>query len=185
MDSITIPMKLLKEVGLTINEYLILYNIANENYISNEFQFDLKQLVNLESKGFIKLTSEGVFLRNKSDVFFSIERDPFAEWLSIYPIKVKKSGSGATRALSPTGPDTILGKKLRKKWNEIFKKNILAQEKAIKVLRLQVKQMKETGDLEWMVEAFKWLNQGYHEKYDYLLNDEQEDRDKYEDEDYM
>ena len=184
MNDIVIPMKLLKKVGLTINEYLILYNIANKHCISEEFQFDLDQLVDLESKGFIKLTSTGMFLRNKSDVFFSIERDPFAEWLSIYPTKVKKS-TGATRALSPNSPDTILGKNLRKKWNQNFKKNILAEEKAIKVLHLQVQQMEASGDLQWMVEATRWLNQGYHEKYDYLLDDEQDDRNKYEDEDYL
>lgn len=78
----------------------------------------------------------------------------------------------------------MLGKRLKKKWNSIFKKNIEAEEKAIKVLQLQVKQMEKSGDLEYMVEATRWLNEGYHEKYSYLL-DQDTGANKYEDEDYL
>ena len=43
---------------------------------------------------------------------------------------------------------------------------------------------KLSGDLEYMVEAARWLNEGYHEKYSYLL-DNDTGTNKYENEDYM
>jgi hypothetical protein len=184
MDEIKIPMTLLKDVGLTINEYLILYNLANNYCISEEFSYTLEQLLELEKKGFIKLTSEGVFIRDKAEVFFSVKKEKFEDWLDAYPTNVKKK-FGGSRALSPADPDTILGKRLRAKWNKIFKKNIEEEEKAIKVLQLQVKQMEKSGDLEYMVEATRWLNEGYHEKYAYLLDEEYTRGSRYEDEDYL
>jgi len=184
MEDIKIPLTLLEEVGLTINEYLILYDIANKRCLKGKFDYNLEQLVSLENKGFVKLTSDGVFIRDKADIFFSVKRDVFEEWLNEYPVTVKKK-FGGSRALSPASVDTILGKRLRTKWNKIFKKNIEAEEKAIKVLQLQVQQMRRSGDLEYMVEATRWLNEGYHEKYEYLLAEETIKRDRYEDEDYL
>jgi hypothetical protein len=184
MNDIKLPMTLLNDVGLTINEYLILYNLANNHCISEEFSYTLDQLVALEQKGFIKLTSEGVFIRDKAEVLFSVKRDLFEEWLLAYPTNVKKK-FGGSRALSPSKVDTMLGKRLRKKWSSIFKKNIEAEEKAIKVLQLQVKQMEQSGDLEYMVEAARWLNEGYHEKYEYLLDEQAARGSRYEDEDYL
>ena len=183
MDKLVIPIALLKDVGLTINEYLILFNLANKHCISEEFSYTLDELVELEKKGFIKLTSEGVFIRDKAEVLFSVKRDLFEDWLLAYPTNVKKK-FGGSRALSPSKVDTMLGKRLKKKWNSIFKKNIEAEEKAIKVLQLQVKQMEKSGDLEYMVEATRWLNEGYHEKYSYLL-DQDMGTNKYENEDYL
>lgn len=181
MDDILIRRDKLKKAGLTINEYLVLYNIVNKNIISEEITYTLDELVSLESKGFIKLTSGGVKLRGFTEEFFSISRDTFEEWLSEYPKTVHKK-SGGTRALSPVSSSTILGKKLRTKWNKVFSKRVESEEKAIKVLRAQVKHMKKTGDLEWMVEASRWLNEGYHEKYEYLLED---DKEEYNNEDYL
>lgn len=66
----------------------------------------------------------------------------------------------------------------------IFKKDIVAQENAIKVLELQLEDMKKSGDLEFMVEATRWLNEGYHEKYSYLLDDDHSEN-QYKNEDYL
>ena len=185
MDKIVIPMDILKENDLNINEYLILFNLANKYCISNNFDYDMEQLVRLEKKGFIKISPDKIFLREKTENIFSISKDLFLTWLSIYPVKVKKTRSQGSRALSPAGDDTILGRNLRAKWDRIFKKNIEAQENAIKVLELQLKDMKKSGDLEYMVEATRWLNEGYHEKYSYLLDENHPDIQKYENEDYL
>jgi hypothetical protein len=125
-----------------------------------------------------------VFIRDKAEVFFSIKKDKFDEWLQIYPTTVKKR-FGGSRALSPADSNTILGRKLKIKWNKIFKKNTEAEEKAIKVLQLQIKQMEKSGDLQFMVEATRWLNEGYHQKYEYLIDEEYTKGSRYESEDYL
>ena len=105
------------------------------------------------------------------------------KWLKAYPTSVKKK-FGGNRALSPADPDTILGQKLRKKWEQIFKKDVKKQEDAIRVLELEVKDKTKSGDLEYMVEATRWLNEGFHEKYSYLLDQDRGDN-MYANEDYM
>jgi hypothetical protein len=183
MDDITIPVGKIVENKMSINEYLILYNIANGLVITGVLDTSLESLSRLESKGFIKISNDGVFLRDKASVFFAINDDLFIKWLREYPTSVQKS-HGGNRALSPASADTILGTKLRKKWDLIFKKNILKQELAIRVLKLEVLDKTKSGDLEYMVEAARWLNDGYHEKYAYLL-DQEKSENKYSNEDYM
>jgi len=180
---IVLNLKLIQELGLTINEYLILYNIANNNQISSIFNYSLKDVVKLEKEMFLKITHNGVFLRTKAEALFSVVgEDYFASWLEKYPIKVTKR-NGGSRSLSPASADTILGKTLRKKWDTLFKKDTESQKRAILVLELQVTDMTRSGDLEYMVEARRWLNEGYFEKYEYLV-DEQKDRSKFENEDF-
>ena len=136
-----------------------------------------------ENKGFIKVSKDGVFLRDKASIFFAINDNLFVKWLNTYPTSVRKK-FGGNRALSPADPDTILGLKLRKKWDIVFKKDTQKQQLAIKVLELEVKDKTKSGDLEYMVEATRWLNEGYHEKYSYLIDQDKGDN-LYENEDYM
>ncbi|MDG1558987.1 MAG: hypothetical protein P8R03_05665, partial [Candidatus Poseidoniaceae archaeon] len=49
--------------------------------------------------------------------------------------------------------------------------NPKAQDKAIRVLEAEVAMRIKANDLEYMVEAARWLNGGYHEKYEYLLEE--------------
>ena len=183
LEDITLPIGSIVENGLSINEYLLLYNIANNNIISGLIDSSLESLINLEKKGFIKIIESTIHLREKASLFFVVNDDLFSLWLKTYPTSVKKR-YGGQRALSPASTDTILGKRLKKKWESIFKKNIKKQEEAIKVLELEVKDKTKSGDLEFMVEAARWLNEGYHEKYSYLL-DEEKASSQYENEDYI
>ena len=166
MDDITIPVDKVVKNGLNITEYLSLYNIASGYTISKLVSDPIKSLISLEE-----------------NVFFTVDEDLFTEWLNTYPTMVMRK-HGGKRALSPAGASTILGKKLRAKWDRIFKKDTGKQRQAIDVLALQVKDMKRSGDLEYMVEAARWLNEGYHEKYSYLL-ESNTNNNKYENEDYM
>ena len=183
MDNITIPLKSVIEQGLSINEYLLLYDISTGFTISNLLDNSIGSLISLEEKGFIKMSDNKMYLRSKANVFFSVDEDLFTEWLNTYPTMVARK-HGGKRALSPAGATTILGTKLRVKWDRIFKKDTEKQRKAIKVLELQVKDMKKSGDIEYMVEAARWLNEGYHEKYSDLL-DSDTGTNQYENEDYM
>lgn len=183
MDKIILPIDDIVKHELSINEYLILYNIANNNALSGIIDSNVNALVALEKKGFIKIANSELFLRDKASVFFIEANDLFTEWLDAYPVMVKKR-HGGKRALSPANSDTILGRKLSKKWKAIFKKDVGAQKKAIKVLQLEVAEKTKSGDLEYMVEAARWLNEGYHEKYSYLI-DEDRGTNNYENEDYL
>lgn len=186
LSDITIPIELLTELGITINEYLILYSLACTSLKEN-FEYTMKQLVALEQKGYIKIMSDGICIRHKLNKLFPSGEDPedidlFEQWIDHYPTKVTKK-TGGTRALSPATTDTILGKKLRKKWNSLFKKDIVLQQKVVDVLEAEVNDKKRSGDLEYMVNAERWLNGGFWELNEHLLENKIED--KYNDEDYI
>ena len=181
-NDIVIPAHDLMKSDININEYLILFNIANNFVISNMLSYDIHDIVDLENKGFIKVVDNTIHLRSKAMKFFSDEEDLFETWLKTYPVSVKKS-NGGKRALSPASPDTMLGKRLKAKWKTVFRKDVEKQKTAIAVLEAQLKDMKKSGDLEYMVEATRWLNEGYHEKYAYLLEEDVDQQ--YENEDYL
>ena len=183
MDNITIPVDDIVKNKISINEYLILYNIANGFAITGLLETSLQTLTGLEVKGFIKVSKDGVFLRDKASMFFAVNDDLFVKWLKTYPTSVKKK-HGGQRALSPADPGTILGKKLRKKWEMVFRKDTQKQHLAIRVLELEVKDKTKSGDLEYMVEATRWLNEGYHEKNLFLIDSDKGDN-VYINEDYM
>ena len=184
MDQLTIPLNIIKEEKMSINEYLVLYDIVHGYPIGDLLDNPLPVLASLESKGFIKIANNEVFIRSRGSEMFNEDEDYFSIWLNNYPTMVKKK-YGGKRALSPSNPNTILGKALRKKWNSIFKKDIKAQEKAILVLQQEVKDKRKSGNLEFMVEARRWLNEGYHEKYSFLVDDGIVPDNEYTNEDYM
>jgi len=176
-------LNLISSLGLTINEYLILYNVVNNNEIFQIFDYTLEDVVKLESKGFIKLTNKGIILRARAQKLFTVvDTNLFKKWLETYPIKVS-NGRGGTRAISPKDESTILGKALKKKWNTLFKKDIKAQKKAILVLELEIADRTRSDSMQYMCEATKWLNQGFFEKNEYLI-EEFNDRKDYQDEDH-
>lgn len=183
MDDILIPVNKIEKAGLTIDEYLVLYNISTNESISHLINNVMMTLICLEKKGFVKLTDSKIFLRDRSSEFFAVNNDLFDVWISTYPTMVKTK-TNRRRALSPSDATSILGKKLKAKWKNIFKNNILKQKKAIKVLEYQISDMQKSGDLEYMVEATRWLNEGYHEKYSYLLEEERIDN-IYKNENYL
>lgn len=184
MTDIRIDFELLKKYKISINEYLILFDVANDHAISGIFNYNSAELVALEKKAMIKLTEEGIFLRGKSSELFSDKEDYFAMWLDAYPTMVKKN-AGGTRSLSPASSDTILGTKLRAKWNLMFRKNIDKQKHAIEVLKAEVADKKKSGDLEYMVEAARWLNEGFHEKFEHLVSEIKEVDNNYSSEDWL
>ncbi len=182
MEDINIPIELVLKNGLSINEYLVLYDIAHQYSISNLLDSVVPTVASLERKGFVKISGDKLFLRQKSEQIFSFKDDLFVQWLKAYPVKVKNR-FGGKRALSPSSPNTILGRKLRQKWKKIFKSDVKAQKHAIAVLEADIAARTKSGELEYMVEAVRWLNEGYHEKYSFLLDEQEENN--YTDEDYM
>ena len=171
MDKITIDLNILKENDLNIDEYLTLYSLAFPDVIAETFSPKDESRISLEKKGFIKITLNGIILRESTRILFNIgKKDYFLEWLNKYPIRARTS-RGGTRVLSPKSDETIEGKKLRKKWESMFKGDPYEEMKAIAVLEAEVAMRIKSNDLEFMVEAPRWLNGGYHEKMEYLLEE--------------
>ena len=171
MDKITIDFAILTANDLNINQYLTLYNFACPGCISHIYRGKMDDMVILENKGFIKIINKEVVLREKAKDMFQInDEDFFLKWLLAYPIRVQKT-SGGSRALSPASDETIEGRNLRAKWKKLFKGNVEGEMKAIHVLEAEVAMRIKAGDLEYMVEASRWLNGGFHEKYEYLLDE--------------
>tara|TARA_R100000541_G_scaffold31874_2_gene40687 strand:- start:647 stop:1219 length:573 start_codon:yes stop_codon:yes gene_type:complete len=170
VDSVIINFDVLKSNNLSINEYLTLYDLVCPDCITDHYRTSSIDVINLEKKGLIKLTEAGTVIREKARKMFRLDEDYFLKWLTAYPVRVVKS-TGGSRVLSPAKADTIEGRKLRKKWQALFVGNPEAEEKAIKVLELEVAMRIKSKDLEYMVEATRWLNGGYHEKMEYLLEE--------------
>lgn len=170
MEKISIDLNILALSDLSINEYLTLYKHVYPSTIDGIYAYRKQDLLTLEQKGFVKLFNGKVILRHKANELFHVKEDFFLKWLLSYPIKVRKS-HGGTRSLSPASDETILGRKLRAKWMKIFKGNPEGEKNAIKVLDAEVAMRKKSGDLEYMVEAARWLNEGFHEKYSYLIEE--------------
>tara|TARA_R110000868_G_scaffold359380_1_gene621243 strand:- start:9844 stop:10404 length:561 start_codon:yes stop_codon:yes gene_type:complete len=170
MDSLTVEFSLLKKHNISLNEYLALYNLVCPGCIGHIFTHRSSDVAGLEKKGFIKLTSEGIILREKANLMFHVGEDYFLKWLNTYPMKVNKS-TGGSRVLSPKSDETTEGRKLRKNWKTRFKGAPEKEILAIKVLEAEVAMRIKANDLEFMVEAARWLNGGYYEKYEYLLEE--------------
>lgn len=173
MDNINIDLKLLQKLDININEYLTLWDIANNLEISSIFNYGIAELVSLEKKGLIKLTNEAITLRGKGTRIFNTTDELFEEWINLYPTYVLSS-NGSKRALSPASSDTILGKRLKTKWNNLFKKDADAQRQAIEVLRAMIKSKTKDGSMCYFVEATRFLNEGFHEKEAHLIGENSE-----------
>ncbi len=170
LNTVTINFEVLIQNKLSINEYLTLYDLVCPDCISDHYRTSSIDMTSLEKKGLIKMTAAGTVVREKARKMFRLDEDYFLKWLNTYPIRVVKS-RGGSRVLSPAGDETIEGRKLRKKWQTLFVGDPDAEEKAIKVLELEVAMRIKSNDLEYMVEATRWLNGGYHEKMEYLLEE--------------
>lgn len=161
---ISIDYDTLIEANLTLSEYVYLNSLHKEENDSKIFKIiDKIEEDDLQARGFIKITPEGIILRNKSIRLFE-GTDLFLKFLNTFPIK---SPSG--RYLSPLGNSGILASKVEKKWNSLFKGKPHLQKKAIEVLEAELSWRKDTGQMNFINQIDTWLNQANYEKYAYLL----------------
>lgn len=179
-----IDIEQIKKHNLSIIDYVHLkffYHSKNgteTEYVENFGYVDSADLSGYGMTGWIKIIqnddgSVDFELRDKLRNLFEGKKDLFLTFLSNFPIKTPSG-----RYLGTKDENTIKGKKLRKKWNSLFKNNSLAAEKAIKVLDAEMEWRRKTGKFEFMHNAETWLNQGDFENYEYLLSDRKEIKTK-------
>lgn len=183
-----IDIESIKKEGLTIKEFLdlkYLYSAKLEidsQFVENYGKLNIGDIEKYEDLGYIKTTIVDNMIkyefREKIRDLFEGDKDLFLTFLSTFPIKTPSK-----RYLSTSDENTIMGKRLRKKWDKLFKNNDVAARKAIKVLEAEMDWRRRTGNFEYMQNAETWLNQGNFEKYEYLL-EEKEKMDSKTREDY-
>lgn len=169
---INLDIDYIKSKGLKLSEYLYLRNLVvpQIDKIPNlETLIDSIDVRKLDTMGYIKYTTEGVYLRQPcKDLFDS--KDLFDKFLTAFPIKTPKG-----RYLSPKGinPGGVAYNNLKKKWDRIFKNSRVRAEKAIEVLEAEIKWRKSGSgsDLEFMHNIETWLNQADYENLAYLLDE--------------
>lgn len=163
---ISINIESINNNDLTINEYLYLRNLYVEDEDKVDNLFSLIDNINedsLQDRGFIKITEESIVLRQKTIDIFK-PQELFYKFLATFPVKTPTG-----RYLSPVGTEGLAVKKLKKKWEGLFKNKNNLERKAIEVLEAEIKWRKNSGKMEFMQAMEAWLNGTNYEKYEYLL----------------
>lgn len=164
---ISINIDSINNNDLTINEYLYLRNLYVEEEDKVDNLFSLIDNINedsLQDRGFVKITEDSIVLRQKTIDIFK-PQELFYKFLATFPIKTPTG-----RYLSPVGTEGLAVKKLKKKWEGLFKNKNNLERKAIEVLEAEIKWRKNSGKMEFMQAMEAWLNGTNYEKYEYLLD---------------
>jgi len=168
-DIVSIDRNLLIINALTLGEYHFLSLKNTDMPLSIEDKLICGKINEkyLEDCGFIKITEQGIVLRQKAREMFQNPRDNFYRFLSTFPIKTPKG-----RYLSPVGTTGVAVTALHTKWNRLFKKNPIVENKVIRVLEAEMAYRRKENNMEFMSACEAWLNGAFYEKYEYLLEDE-------------
>jgi hypothetical protein len=167
-DMISIDRNSLIINKLSINEYYFLRLHFDKFPISKD-DIALCGKVDyeyLQDNGFVKITEDGIILREKGNELFKDTRNNFYRFVSTFPIKTPDG-----RYLSPAGTEGVAINTLKAKWEKIFKKNVLLENRAILVLEAELAYRKRENSLKYMHACEAWLNGADYEKYEYLLED--------------
>lgn len=172
---ISIDYETLIKNNITLSEYVYLKSLHEQENDERIFKvIDRIEEDTLQGRGFIKITSEGIILRQKGIELFE-GTDLFLRFVNTFPIKTPSG-----RYLSPLRNKGIAIDKLRKKWDRLFANNPGMQKKALEVLEAELSWRRSTAQMEFINQIDVWLNQANYEKYEYLL-----ERDKDQQNDLM
>lgn len=178
---ITIDTEVLEREKICANGYVLMYSIfSNQNA---RLEYSDKMLDDLESKGFIKQTEDGVVLRGKALALFGANNDlelSFLEFFNSFPIKVP-SDNGGSRPLRPKSSEAESAKDIRKKYLAIIKDRPELHKHILKVLDAELDMRRKSNSMKFMNGIVVWLNQRLFEKYEYLLDDLESNKELKED----
>lgn len=152
-----VNLEKLSELKLTPNQYIFLQCLflnVDSSFITNP------ELKDLETEGFIKITTDSVILREKGNKLFEIKPSDslFLEFFTSYPIKVP-NGKGGYRALRTKDTESKEAKNIKEKYFKIIKKPG-EHEKILKGLKAYVK-----NEFPYLVGIEVFLNAAKWEKY--------------------
>lgn len=172
---INLDIDYIKSKGLKVSEYLYLRNLVVpqiDKIPDLHLIVDPVDVKGLDSKGFIKYTTEGVYLRQPAKDLFD-SKDLFDKFLTTFPIKTPTGRYLSPKNINPGG---VAYSNLKKKWDKLFKNSRVRGERAIEVLEAEIKwrnspDSKGNSSMEYMNAIEAWLNMANYEKYEYLLDE--------------
>lgn len=172
--NINIDVEKLLEWGLSLDEYVYLNNMYLEEKDPNLYKIlSYVDEENLQNKGYIKITKDGIVLRTKGIELFE-NSNLFIKFVNTFPIKAPSG-----RYLSPLGNKKgVLMTRLKKKWDTHFKNKPHLEEKAIQVLEAELAWRRRNNKLEFINNIEAWLTQANYEKFEYLLNENKTQNEK-------
>lgn len=167
MESIHIDFNMMEQRGWNINLYLTalkayLFLVLKEDipYKASRSDLDI-----LEKEGLVTIDdSEGNLEATEALVELFESNDAFDTFYNLYP-HIVTSVVGEKRILRSATTDTILGKKIRKKWDRITKGNPKIESEIISGLNKEIIDRTNSGNLFYMQLIETWLNNGTWEKY--------------------
>lgn len=161
----------LKERGLCLVEYLVLWSVYNHVLIKYLSELPDSVYDALIAKGLIKKKDEWYIPTEDGSSIFEPSDGTFEEFIESFPTRAVNTITGEVRVLSPASPTSALAKKLRKKWYAITKKDKKIQEHIINCLKCEVDLRKKTNSLHYMRNIETWINKATWEDYEYLLRE--------------
>ena len=176
---IMIDTDILNSNGITADEYLFLYAFYHKE------EECLKQTVigldNLQTKGYLKITDEGVVLRSEAIKLFQVsdKEAKFLEFFNSFPLKVPAS-NGATRPLRAATSDAKSAQETREKYYRLLKAYPNIHDQVMAVLDAEKNMRRRSNTFAYMHNINTWLHQADYEKYEYLLGEKKEPESKVE-----
>jgi hypothetical protein len=163
-----INLRELEDLELSFTEYLVLWGL-HEGVRYGKITIDQSIYDNLLAHGHIMIDEDGKYKLLQSGVeIFEPTRSNFSDFISIFPTRVS-SPIGEVRVLSPASSNTVVGKRLLKKWLSITHAKPEIETKIIKCLQEEIDLRRKNGTLHFMRNAETWLNKATWEDYEYLL----------------
>lgn len=173
--TVEISTEILKEFGISADDYLYLYLLCNKAHdvlVELDLEVDPKKL---QTKGFLKVgeTVKDHIVREK---FLSKHLTPFdqmwSELLSHFPLKVQDT-RGSVRVLRSRDPNAATNAQAKKKYKQYLKSDPNKHEEVIKALVTELNIRREGNNLHFMQMLSTWVNQHTWEKYIGIDADEQ------------
>tara|TARA_R110000851_G_scaffold94081_3_gene204773 strand:+ start:137 stop:688 length:552 start_codon:yes stop_codon:yes gene_type:complete len=175
--NINIDLNLLKNTGLSADEFLGLYCVYRKGYgYLNELNLNI-DWQRLEEDSYIKLGEEiaGHTVRQEFiDLFVNDFDSMFAQLVNTYPMKVNTTNG--VRILHAANPDAKSNDKARNKYQKLVKGKAHVHTKIIALLNVQL--TIERSNLAYMQNLETWINNHTWEKYENITEDDTKDKDR-------
>lgn len=158
--NLTIDTERITELGLTINEYLILMTAYYQEHGEMlDFSSTQEELQKLERDMLIKITPKGAVLREKGwKIFDNFDKSKFEEFLDIYPKSVPSGGG--ERSTAPSDKESHWANQLRRVWNS----EVSNEDEVIQKLKYEVEEKKRRGELMYLPKVDRWLTEHMWER---------------------
>ena len=169
-----IDLSLLKDIGLSPNDYVFLYCVYRKAYSYVNNGYSPLRLQESEWIVYGEDVTKHVIQQKFRDLFVSDYDSMFAELCNAYPFKVESPTRGV-RVLHAKDPKAASNKKARNKYKKIVGNKPHLHKYIMKCLQLQLEHEKD--NLGYLQNFETWINNHTWEKYEGMnIKDINDDR---------